>query len=94
MYTVETRHHTKAWRNGDLEDKLELIDSRNFKTRTSAKEYIEKKLEGHRDVQRHYHKGNETSNCYYFTGQTWTHENTGEEMQEYYHYKMFKTKAS
>ena len=40
MFTVTVHHHDKDWRKGDLEDKFELIDSRNFKTRKDAKEYI------------------------------------------------------
>lgn len=94
MYTVETHHHCKDWRNGDLEDKLELIGSKNFKTRKSAKEYIESNLKGHKNVFRNYHKGNERSWCGYYTGETWVHENTGSKMAEYYQYTMFKTKVN
>lgn len=94
MYTVEVYHHDKDWRNGDLEDKLELLESKNFKTRKAAKEYIESKLRGKKDVYRNYHKGNETSWCGYYTGVTWQHENSGETMYEYYHYTLKKTKLN
>lgn len=94
MYQVTVHHHDKDWRNGDLEDKLELIENKNFKTRTAAKDYIESKLKykDQDDVQRYYHKGDQSSRCYYWTGMKWTHENTGEEMQEYYQYTLKKVK--
>ena len=44
MYQVTVHHHDKDWRNGDLEDKFELIKQENFKTRKAAKEYIERQL--------------------------------------------------
>lgn len=93
MFTVEVRHHTKAYRNGDLEDKLELIQVENFKTRSSAKAYIERELRGKDNVEKSYHRGDEPSNCWFFTGVRWQHENTGEEMREYYQYTLKKTKA-
>lgn len=98
MYTVEVRHHDKDWVRGDLEDKFELIESKNFKTRGAAKTYIESTLGLNRrpgnQVTRHYHKGDEPSYCYWYTGVTWQHENSGEEMEEYYQYKLMKTKVN
>lgn len=93
MYIVTTHHHTKDWRNGDLEDKFELIDSRVFKTRKAAKEYIESKLSGKSKVFRSYHKGDAPSYCTFFTGEKWTHENTGEKMHEYYQFTLNKNKT-
>lgn len=93
MFTVNVYHHDKNWRNGDLEDKLEFIDSKNFKTRKAAKEYIENNLRGKNKVFRNYHKGDERSWCGYYTGVTWQHENTGEEMHEYYEYIMIKART-
>lgn len=92
MYIVEIHHHKKEYRRGDLEDGYELIDSQNFKTRTAAKNFIESKLKGHKNVFREYHKGNKSSYCILYTGVTWTHENTGEKMEEYYHFTLKKTK--
>lgn len=92
MFIVETRHHKKEWRKGDLEDALELEETKHFKTRKAAKEYVESKLRYRNNVQRYYHSGDTPSNCYYFTGMTWTHENTGEKMEEYYQYTMQKVK--
>lgn len=96
MYTVEIRHHTKNWRGGDLEDKLELIDTKIFKTRTAAKAFIESQLcKGRvKDTIRRYHKGDVPSNCFLFTEEKWQHENSGEEMQEYYQYTLKKTKVN
>ena len=37
MYTVTVHHHDKDWRRGDLEDKFELVESKNFKTKKDAK---------------------------------------------------------
>ena len=94
MYTVTTHHHCKAWRNGDLEDEFKLEASENFKTRKAAKEYIENKLRGKSDVFRNYHKVDTTSYCGYYTGVTWQHENTGEEMAEYYQFTLKKAKVN
>ena len=95
MYQVTVHHHCKAWRNGDLEDEFKLIDSRNFKTRNDGKIFIETQINRKpgKQVQRHYHKGDEPSYCYYFTGVTWQHENSGEQMEEYYQYTLKKVKA-
>ena len=92
MWQVTLQHHKKAWRNGDLEDALELEWQENFKTRKAAKEYIETNLRGKSKVFRNYHKGDETSWCGYYTGATWQHENSGEEMAEYYQYTLKKVK--
>ena len=96
MYQVTVHHHDKAWRNGDLEDELKLIAQENFRTRTAAKNYIESSCGLNRrplkQVRREYHKGDETSYCYWFTGVTWQHENSGEEMEEYWQYTLRKTK--
>ena len=96
MYQVTVHHHDKDWRRGDLEDKFELVESKNFKTRTDAKAWIERKLCGHssKSVQRYYHKGDKPSYCYWFTGVTWQHENTGEEMEEYWQYTLRKGKLN
>lgn len=96
MYTVTVHHHDKDWRNGDLEDKFELIDSRNFKTRKAAKEWIIDKLYGKslKQTRRSWHKGDKPSYAYYFTGVTWQHENSGEQMEEYYQYTLKKGKLS
>ena len=93
MYTVEVRHNTKAYRNGELECELVLEESKNFKTRKAAKCYIESQLKRKHNIQRYYHKGDEPSNCYYFTGVSWIHENTGEECNEYYQYTLKKAKV-
>ena len=97
MYTVTVHHHDKAWRNGDLEDKFELIDSRNFKTRKAAKDWIENQLaeKPQGDVKRYYTKSKtEPSRCYYWTGVKWQHENSGEQMEEYYQYTLRKGKLN
>ena len=95
MYTVTIHHHDKDWRNGDLEDKFELIYSKNFKTRTDAKAWIERELRGLRGTKRtDWHKGDTPSYAYCWTGVTWQHENTGEEMEEYYQYTLRKGKLN
>ena len=94
MYQVTVHHHDKAWRNGDLEDKLELIGQENFKTRTAAKEFMEKDVSrrGCKVIHRDYHKGDEPSYIWAYTGVTWQHENSGEEMEEFYRYILRKVK--
>jgi hypothetical protein len=94
MYQVIIHHHDKAWRRGDLEDDLFLIAQVNFKTRTAAKNYIESDIPKRRcqTVHRDYHKGNQSSLVWAYTGVTWQHENSGEQMQEYYRYELKKVK--
>ena len=95
MYTVTVHHHDKDWRNGDLEDKFELIDSRNFKTRKAAKDWIEGQLCRMRGtIRMDWHKGDHPSYGYCFTGVTWQHENSGEQMEEYYQYTLRKGKLN
>ena len=89
MYTVTLHHHTKAWRRGDLEDDFILEESKNFKTRTAAKDYILSKVRG-KKVQENWHKGDLPSYVLYFIGNTWQHENSGEQMEEYYQYTLKK----
>ena len=94
MYQVEKRHHRKAYRRGDLEDELVLISATPFTLKKQALAYIESELKGkpERQISRYPHKGDIPSNYYYFTGVTWQHENSGEEMQEYYQYTLRKVK--
>ena len=93
MYQVTIHHHDKDWRNGDLEDKFELIRQENFKTRKAAKEFIERQLASQRGtIRMNWHKGDEPSYAYCWTGVTWQHENTGETMEEYYQYTLKKVK--
>ena len=93
MYQVTVHHHDKDWVRGDLEDKFELIAQENFKTRKTAKEYIESCLARRRGkVYMDWHKGDKPSYCYIYTGVTWQHENSGEEMEEYYQYTLKKVK--
>lgn len=90
MYKVIKLHHKPFYRNGDLEDTTEIVDTKVFKTRKGAKDFIEKELCGKSNPYRSYHKGNEISICQYHTGKTWVHENTGETCHEFFIYKMFK----
>lgn len=93
MYTVTVHHHDKDWVRGDLEDKFELIDSRNFKTRKAAKDWVEGQLSRMRGtIRMDWHKGDHPSYAYCWTGITWQHENSGEQMEEYYQYTLRKGK--
>lgn len=92
MYLVEKKHHCKGWRNGDLEDQLEILGTKHFNTKKAAKAYIESEIgnKPKKEVARYPHTGDTPSNYYWFTGETWIHENTGQEMQEYYQYTLKK----
>lgn len=93
MYTVTVHHHDKDWRNGDLEDKFELVVSKTFKTKRDAKNYIESHMSRYTGVKcTKWNKGDKLSYAYCFTGVTWQHENTGETMEEYYQYTLKKSK--
>ena len=94
MWQVTLQHHKKAWRNGDLEDALELEWQENFKTREAAKEFMERKLRNMSGEKLFikWHKGDEPSYAVCWTGMTWKHENTGELQREYYHFLLKKVK--
>ena len=92
MYIVTVHHHDKNWRNGDLEDELKLENIVHYNTRKDAKAFIESELKGKSKVFRNYRKGDEISYCGYYTGVTWQHENSGEQMEEYYQYTLRKSK--
>ena len=90
MYQVKITHMTEAYERGDLCSKEELVDVITYKTRKEAKAFIEGKLAGKKTVYRDYHRGDTPSVCIYFTGHSWIEENTGEERQEYYSYRLTK----
>ena len=90
MYNVKVWHCRPCQRRGDLEEEEVAIDSKSFKTRKDAKAFIERALQGKPNVYGEYRKGNEKSYRGYYTGKTWTHENTGEECKESYTYVLEK----
>lgn len=90
MYTVKEYHYRPAYRRGDLEDEEAVINATSFKTRKAAKDFIESKLKGKTGVYRNYHKGDKRSWCSYYTGKTWTHENTGETCREHFTFELSK----
>lgn len=83
-YLVEIWHYRPAYRKGDLEDESVIIQNQTFKLRKDAKDFIENKLAGKKNAKRDYHRGDKNSTCYYYTGKTWIHENSGEECRECY----------
>lgn len=89
-YLVKTFHHKPAYIKGDLEEETVMIDAKVYNTRKEAKEFIENKLRGKKQVYRNYHKGDKQSTCGYYTGKTWINENTGEECEESFTYIMSK----
>ena len=99
MYQVKVYHFKRAIVRGDLEAEEVLENSELFKTRTSAKHYIEEHVRRESRyadkpvVRREYHKGNTPSHVYLWTGDRWQHENSGEMCEEYYTYKLEKAKA-
>ena len=93
MWQVTIHHHKKAWRKGDLEDAFELEKQENFKTRKAAKEFIEAQLREMPGTKRTtWNIGDRPSYAWCWTGVTWQHENSGEEMEEYYQYTLRKVK--
>lgn len=87
-YRVECWHKVPVYRKGDLEDETQYsyVD---FSLRKDAKAYIENHLKGLFHVKKEYHKeGN--SWCSGFTKKVWVNENSGEECQEYYNFKLSK----
>ena len=93
MWQVAVHHHDKAIVRGDLEDKFELIQTENFKTKKAAKEWIVNQLARKSGTTRtEWHNGDRPSYSYCWTGVTWQHENSGEQMEEYYQYTLKKVK--
>ena len=88
MYTVEIKHHRKTYYRGDVDSETVLIESKNFKTRKTAKEYVENRLSGkpQKNIRKHLHKGDTPSYYIYFTGGSWFNECTGDDEDEYYEY--------
>ena len=93
MYQVTVHHHDKDIVRGDLEDKFELIDSKLFKTKKAAKDWIESKMAVRPGVKfKDWGTADKPGYSRLYTGVTWQHENSGEEMEEYYQYKLEKVK--
>lgn len=90
MYTVKEWHYRPTYRKGDLEVENVVINVTSFRTKRAAKEFIENKLRGKKEVWREYHKGDETSYCGYYTGKTWVHENTGDTYNESFTFELLK----
>ena len=90
MYKVVEKHFRPTYRRGDLEAETVIIDTKVFRTRKAAKEFIENKLRGKKDTWRRYHKGNENSFCGYYTDKTWIHENNGETYRESFTFELAK----
>lgn len=93
MYKVVEKHFRPTYRRGDLEAEVAIIDTKVFRTRKAAKEYIEGRLRGRKDAWRHYHKGDTSSWAGYSTGKTWVHENTGETCEETFNYELSKVEV-
>ena len=99
MYQVRVYHYKRAIRRGDLEDEHVLEKSELFKTRKAAKVFIEDEVKrewryaDRPQVRREYHKGDEPSYVYLWTGDKWQNENSGEMCEEYYTWKLEKAKA-
>lgn len=99
MYQVKVYHFKRAVVRGDLEAEQVLEKSELFKTRKAAKDFIESEVRSESryadkpTVRREYHKGNEPSYVYLWTGDEWQHENSGEMCYEYYTWKLEKAKA-
>lgn len=94
IYELKRYHHRKAYRKGDLEDETIQDFSQTFSTRKEGNEFLERKQQeesGRYTCRINLVKrGNDSSTLYVYTGNTWIHENTGEEMEEYYSYILKK----
>lgn len=90
MYQVKIYHYRECIIRGDLEDEQIMLDAKVFKTRKEAKEFIESKLKGKKDVFRNYHRGKQASWCGYLTGHKWVNENSGETCEEEYSFELEK----
>lgn len=92
MYTVVKKHYKPFYRKGDLEDTFEIISANTFTRKKDAKDFIENELKNKIRAVRKYKTGYEVSKCYYPLGKTWTHENTGEVLEEYIIFELTKIK--
>lgn len=95
IYEARCLHHRKAWRRGDLESEDVLHSSETFSTRKAANLYLKSKES---EARRNGYKvrinlvgrGDKESELLVFTGNSWIHENTGDEHNEYYWYRVTK----
>lgn len=90
MYIVYEYHTKPGYINGDLGGETVMKNATVFKTRKTAKEYIESRLSKYQNVKKNYHKGDEVSRCYGFTGKTWQNENSGETCSECFSFELSK----
>ena len=97
MATYEARcmHHRRAWIKGDLESEDVLHSSETFSSRKAANLYLQKKeseakRRGYQTRIELVGRGEKESELLVFTGDSWTHENTGDKHSEYYWYRVRK----
>lgn len=93
IYEARCVHHRKAYIKGDLESEDVLHSSETFTTRKAANSYLQRKES---DAKRRGNKtrinlvgrGDKESELVIFTGNSWINENTGDEHEEYYWYRV------
>lgn len=90
MYKLEIFKFEPAYRNDDLEEDTRLLRVESFKTKKAAKEFIKAELSGKKDIKKCENSGTIPSYYYYYTGNKWINENSGEEREECYIYKLTK----
>lgn len=95
IYELKRRHHERYYRNGDLESRDIQDFSATFATRKAANEYLAKKAaaargNGWKTNIKLVKQGNDDSELFVYTNDTWVHENTGADEQETYWYVVKK----
>lgn len=87
MWKVEVDHYKPCYINGDLSSESVNVNCEVFKLKKSALDYIKSEVKSYKSAVTH------TQPYYYvscFTGKKWIEENTGEEREEVYRYKLIK----
>lgn len=90
-YKVTKYHHRKAYVRGDLEAETIIESVETFPTKKAVVQYLEREADS---AKRRGYKVNLVTktrgtmpNLIVATGVSWTHENTGNEEQEFYSYR-------
>lgn len=95
IYELKRWHHKRCYRKGDLESQDVQDYSDTFATRKAANEYLSKRAaaarrNGWKTNIKLVKRGNEDSELFIYTNDTWIHENTGANEQETYWYDVKK----
>lgn len=95
-YKLEVWHTLRTYRKGDLEDTVEKVETKSFKTRKAANAYLQGRADYAKSENMKYNidlisRGDLPSRLTVFTGFSWINENSGEKILEQYQFIVNKS---